>query len=319
MKLLQEIAQNKNICKPVIYGLSSTELSDEEKLFFAKSGALGFILFKRNISDKEQVKNLTNSIKELMGSDVLILIDQEGGRVSRMQPPIWNEYPSGNYFAKLYQEDKEASKIALFNNFQKIAGDLSEVGINVDCAPVLDISYPQTHSVIGDRAYGNNHQQVADLAIEVCNALLSKDVYPVIKHIPGHGRATCDSHLELPKVNCTLEELRATDFKSFIALNQQKFAMTAHILYDAIDSQNCATTSNKAIELIRNEIGFKNILMSDDISMKALKGSFGEKTTAILNAGCDLVLHCNGNMQEMLEINAALPNITDDLRQKLID
>jgi beta-N-acetylhexosaminidase len=319
MNLLQKVAQNKNIKKPVIYGISGTVLSDEEKTFFRKSNPIGFILFARNIVDKQQLKNLTNSIRELVEGEVLILIDQEGGRVQRMKEPHWKCYPTGEFFAKLYAKDKAAAKDALFKNFAEIASDLMEVGINVDCAPVLDILTEKTHQVIGDRAYGKNAAQVSDLARKTCEGLLSKGVYPVIKHIPGHGRGTCDSHLELPKVDASLEELRASDFLPFKDLSDQKFAMTAHILYSAIDKDHCATTSKVAIDLIRNEIGFKNILMSDDISMKALKGSFAEKSQAILNAGCDLVLHCNGNINEMKEIDSVLPNLTSKFWQRFCD
>lgn len=311
MSLLHKIAQNKKVTKPVIYGVSGTKLTDEEKYFFSKNGALGFIVFARNIEDKAQLKNLTASIREVMEGEVLVLVDQEGGRVARMKEPHWKKYPTGQYFADIYAQNPSQAREALFKNFQEIAQDLVEVGINVDCAPVLDILTEKTHEVIGDRAYGNNPQQVADLGRKVCEGLLSREVYPVIKHIPGHGRGTSDSHLELPVVDATIEELRAHDFIPFKELNDQKFAMTAHILYSAIDKKDCATVSTTAIDLIRNELGFKNILMSDDVSMKALKGTFAEKTSAILKAGCDLVLHCNGKMEEMTEINSALPNLTD--------
>ncbi len=246
-----------------------------------------------------------------MEGEVLMLVDQEGGRVARMKEPHWKKYPAGQHFADIYEKNPEEARQALFKNFQEIASDLREVGLNVDCAPVLDILTEKTHAVIGDRAYGKTPDQVADLGRKVCEGLLSKEVYPVIKHIPGHCRGTSDSHLELPVVDASLEELRATDFIPFKKLNDQKFAMTAHILYNAIDKNNCATVSETAIKLIREELGFKNILMSDDVSMKALKGTFAETTKAILNAGCDLVLHCNGQMEEMTEINSALPNLTD--------
>jgi len=309
--ILKNISQNKKVTKPVIYGVSGTVLTDEEKYFFSKNGALGFIVFARNIQDKAQLKSLTDSLREVMEGEVLILVDQEGGRVARMKEPHWKKYPAGQYFADLYQTNQEAAREALFKNFQEIGRDLAEVGINVDCAPVLDILTEKTHQVIGDRAYGKNAGQVADLARKVCEGLLSQNIYPVIKHIPGHGRGTSDSHLELPVVDCSLEELRATDFLPFKDLRDQKFAMTAHILYSAIDKINCATVSPTAIKLIREEIGFENILMSDDVSMKALKGNFAEKSDAILKAGCDLVLHCNGKMEEMTEINSVLPNLTD--------
>ncbi len=316
MSLLHKIAKNKNAKKPVIYGVSGTTLTDEEKYFFSKNGALGFILFARNVQNKEQVKNLTNSLREIMDGEVLMLVDQEGGRVARLKAPEWKTYPAGQYFADIYETNPSQAKKELFENFQSIAQELAEVGFNVDCAPVLDILTAKTHQVIGDRAYGKNAAQVADLAKEVCEGLLSKGIFPVIKHIPGHGRGTSDSHLELPVVDASLDELRANDFLPFVELREQKFAMTAHILYTAIDKINCATTSATAIKLIREEIGFKNILMSDDVSMKALQGSFFEKSQAILNAGCDLVLHCNGKMDEMTDINSALPNLTDNFWER---
>ena len=317
-QLLQKIANNKKLFKPVIYGIKGTSLNDEEKYFFSKNSCIGFILFSRNIVDKIQLKNLTDSLRELMEGEVLILIDQEGGRVARLAPPVWISYPAGKYFADLYQQNPQNAKQKLFENYAQIARDLVEVGINVDCAPVLDVLNPKTHKVIGDRAFGENPHQVADLGIEVCKGLLSCGVYPVIKHIPGHGRGACDSHLELPIVEASLQELREVDFAPFKALNSQKFAMTAHILYNAIDKNNCATISKNAIDLIRHEIGFENILMSDDISMKALTQSFAVKTKAILEAGCDLVLHCNGEMAEMLEINSALPNLNENFLEKFI-
>ncbi len=318
MSLLHKISQTKKVSKPVIYGVSGTVLTDEEKYFFSKNGALGFIFFARNIVDKTQLKNLTNSLREVMDGEVLMLIDQEGGRVARLKPPHWKEYPAGQYFADLYREDCELAKKSLFENFAAIARDLVEVGINVDCAPVLDILTEKTHEIIGNRAYGTTPDQVSELGRKVCEGLLSQGVFPVIKHIPGHGRGTSDSHLELPRVDASLEELRTTDFIPFKNLRDQKFAMTAHILYSAIDKENCATISKRAIKLIREEIGFKNILMSDDVSMKALSGSFADKSKLILEAGCDLVLHCNGKMDEMKEIDSALPNLTDSFWQKFV-
>jgi beta-N-acetylhexosaminidase len=319
MSLLHEIAQNKNASKPVIYGVLGTTLTDEEKYFFSKNGALGFILFARNIENKAQVKKLTDSLRELMNGEVLMLVDQEGGRVARLRAPEWKTYPSGQYFADLYQKNPAQACDEIFKNFQEIADELVEVGFNVDCAPVLDILTDKTHQVIGDRAYGRDALQVATLGQKVCEGLLSKKVYPVIKHVPGHGRGMSDSHLELPIVDCSLDELRQNDFVPFEKLRHQKFAMTAHILFTAIDKINCATTSPSAIKLIREELGFKNILMSDDVSMKALKGNFSEKSQAILNAGCDLVLHCNGKMDEMIEINSALPNLSDSFLERFTE
>ncbi|MBM3590285.1 MAG: glycoside hydrolase family 3 protein, partial [Alphaproteobacteria bacterium] len=233
--LLQRISQNKKLFKPVIYGINSLELTNEEKNFFSKNSCLGFILFARNIANKDQLKKLTDSLRDLMDGEILILIDQEGGRVSRLNPPVWNSYPAGKYFSDLYNTNKEQARIELFNNYQQIANDLVEVGINVNCAPVLDILTSKTHEVIGDRAFGNNPAQVSDLGQQVCDGLLSKGVFPVIKHIPGHGRGSCDSHLELPIVDASLEDLNQSDFIPFKKLSNQKFAMTAHILYQSID------------------------------------------------------------------------------------
>ncbi len=314
--MLKKIAQNQNLKKPVIYGLSGFILTDEEKNFFSKNGCVGFILFARNIQNKVQLKKLIDSLKELMNGEVLILIDQEGGRVARLKDPHWKCYPTGEFFASLYQQNPKIALDAIYKNFQEIALDLSEMGINVDCAPVLDLLTTKTHQIIGDRAYGNDVAQVTALAKKVCDALLSKNIYPVIKHIPGHGRAAADSHLELPIVDASLDELRKTDFAVFKNFVEQKFAMTAHVLFNALDKNHCATISPKIIKLIREEIGFKNILMSDDLSMKALGGTFTDRTKAVLKAGCDLVLHCNGDMKEMLEINSELPFINDNLKEK---
>jgi len=321
MNLLQKIAENKNIKKPVIYGIKGLELLQEEVIFFQKSGPIGFILFARNIKNKVQVKKLTDSLRKIMQGEVLILIDQEGGRVARLNAnnDEWPKYPPAQYFGKIYESgEKERAKTECFNNYQNIAQNLDEIGINVNCAPLIDILQEETHDIIGDRAYGSNIDQIHDLAHETCTALLKNNVYPVIKHIPGHGRANLDSHTDLPIVNASLEELEKTDFLTFKKLKDQKFAMTAHILYNAIDKINPATTSKKAIKIIREKIGFNNILMTDDLSMKALPGTFAHKTQQALNAGCDLILHCNANMQEMLEIDNNLPKINQNLIQKLI-
>ncbi len=317
MTLLTKISNNRKIFKPVIYGLSSTILSDEEKYFFAKNGPIGFIVFARNIQNKIQLKKLTDSLREIMEGEVLILVDQEGGRVARLKGDDWPNYPSSEHFANIYLQDQKLAKEELFKNFAAIAKDLIEIGVNLDCAPVLDILTPKTHQIIGDRAYGRDPKQVSELAKTVCDALTSNNIYPVIKHIPGHGRASSDSHLELPIVDASLAELEKSDFIPFQNLRDAKFAMTAHVLYSKIDANKPATLSSKIIDIIRNYIGFKNILMSDDISMKALSGGNQEKTTAILKAGCDLILHCNGIMKEMLEINSVLPNLNDQFLTKL--
>jgi beta-N-acetylhexosaminidase len=317
MTLFSQISQNQKINKPVIYGCCGLYLTDAEKYFFENSGAIGFILFNRNIRDKAQVKALVASLKEIMNGEVLILIDQEGGRVQRLKGDDWQDYPPAKKFADLYLENQDHSKKLCYENYSQISQDLTELGINVNCVPLLDILTPATHNVIGNRAFGDNAMQVIDLAKQVCNACLDNKVYPVIKHIPGHGRGTCDSHLELPSVCTSLEELTETDFLPFRELKDQKLAMTAHILYTAIDDKFPATISKKAIDLIRNQIGFKNILMSDDISMEALKGDVASRSEAALKAGCDLILHCNGKMEEMLMIDSTLPNFNNNLLKKL--
>jgi beta-N-acetylhexosaminidase len=316
MNILKQISQNKNVTKPVIYGFEGLTLSDAEKYFFKNSGAVGFILFSRNVRDKIQVKNLVKSIKELMEGEVLILVDQEGGRVQRLKGEDWREYPPAKKFADLYNQNKDHAKKLCYENYSQIAQDLNYLDINVNCVPLLDILSPNTDQIIGDRALGKNSQQIIDLARQICDACLDNKVYPVIKHIPGHGRATCDSHLELPVVCDSLDQLENNDFLPFSALKDQKLAMSAHILYEAIDKNFPATISKKAIDLIRNKIGFKNILMTDDISMKALKGNIIDTSQLALKAGCDLILHCNGEMAEMQKINAILPNISDDLLKK---
>lgn len=316
--LLANLANNPLATKPVIYGISGETLTHEEYQFFQQNGCLGFILFARNIKNKNQVKQLTSQLKQVLQGDPLILIDQEGGRVSRLNSPEWPQFPSANYFACLYQQNQQLALQATQENFYQIGLNLKELGINVNCAPVLDILTQYTHQIIGNRSFGENPEQVSDLAQSACNGLLQANVLPVIKHIPGHGRATSDSHLELPVVDASLFELQNTDFLPFVALNQQKLAMTAHILYSQLDAQNCGTVSSKVINIIRKKIGFNNILITDDLSMKALQNSVGNNAISALQAGCDVVLHCNGNMLEMQEINQVLPNISSELKHKLL-
>ena len=305
--------------KPVIFGLKSLELNQEEINFFKKVMPVGFILFARNIKDKKQVKNLTDSLKEICGENIFILIDQEGGRVQRMTEPNWKKYPSGEYFANLYLEDPDLARKKCYENFTELTNDLKEVGINTNCTPILDINFKDTHEIIKSRAFGTNPEKIADLGKVIAKTHLDNGLFPIIKHIPGHGRSLADSHLELPVIDVSLEELQKTDFIPFKELSDIKFAMTAHILYSQIDDQNPATMSKKMIDIIRNDIGFKNIIITDDLSMKALQGSFTEKTEKSLIAGCDLILHCNGDIKEMIEINNSLDYIGDELLIKLMN
>lgn len=305
--------------KPVIFGLKSLELNIEEVKFFKKVMPVGFILFSRNIKDKKQVKKLTDSLKNLCGEDIFILIDQEGGRVQRMTEPNWQKYPSGQYFADLYLQNADLARKECYDNFIKLTNDLKEVGINTNCTPILDIAFEDTHEIIKCRSFGTDPEQISDLGRIVADAHCDNGIFPIIKHIPGHGRAVADSHLELPIIDISLEELQKTDFIPFKNLSDLKFAMTAHILYPQIDDQNPVTMSKKILDIIRNDIVFKNVIMTDDLSMKALKGSFFEKTIKSLDAGCDLILHCNGDMKEMLEIDDAIDFIDDRLLATLFE
>ena len=302
-----------------VFGCAGLTLSDDERRFFAAVRPLGFILFARNIQSPDQVRALVAALRESVDrADAPVLIDQEGGRVQRLRPPHWRAAPPGAAFAELASRDAAKGREALYLNFRLIGRELAELGIDVDCAPVLDVPVPGAHDVIGDRAYGLRPSQVADLGRVVCEGLLDEGVLPVIKHIPGHGRAMVDSHLSLPVVDVSRAELEAEDFPSFRALNDAPWAMTAHVVYTALDDRAPATTSAKVIgEVIRGLIGFDGVLVSDDLSMKALGGSFEDRTRGSLDAGCDLVLHCNGDMAEMQAVAAALRPLSEIARERL--
>jgi beta-N-acetylhexosaminidase len=303
-----------------IFGCSGPVLTDGERRFFAGTDPLGFILFARNIETPDQVRTLVRDLRETVGrDDAPVLIDQEGGRVQRLKPPHWRKAPPGEPFARLAGRDLAAAREALRLNFRLIGRELADLGIDVDCAPVLDVPVAGAHDVIGDRAYGRTAAQVADLAGEVMEGLLDEGVLPVIKHIPGHGRAMVDSHHDLPVVEATLAELEAQDFPPFRTLAHAPWAMTAHVVYAALDASAPATTSAKVIrEVIRGAIGFDGLLISDDLSMKALGGSFEERTQASLAAGCDVVLHCNGDMAEMEAIAAAVTPLSDKALARVV-
>jgi beta-N-acetylhexosaminidase len=287
-----------------IYGCAGTALSDDEQRFFADCRPWGFILFARNIVDREQVRRLTTSMRESIGdADAPVLIDQEGGRVARLKPPHWSERPAAARFGALHAISPEAAREAAYLNARLMARDLADVGVTVNCAPVLDVPVEGADSVIGDRAFSRDPAVVIDLGRAMIEGMSDGGVLAVMKHIPGHGRATADTHKALPHVTTALEELSASDFVTFRSLNHCPLAMTAHIVFDAIDPQRPATTSPKVIrDVIRGEIGFEGVLISDDISMKALKGPLSVRTKAALFAGCDIVLHCSGAMKEMREV-----------------
>jgi len=283
-----------------ILGCEGLVLSRKERDFFRDVKPWGFILFKRNIENPEQVRALTEALRETIGrDDAPILIDQEGGRVQRMGPPHWPAYPPARTMGDLATNDPLVRREIVRLGARLMAHDLAAVGINVDCVPVLDVPAADGHEIIGDRAYAADVEGVATLGRAAAEGLIAGGVLPVIKHIPGHGRARGDSHLELPVVGATREELEAVDFAPFKVLSDMPMAMTAHVVYSAIDPKRPATTSRKAIRLIRDEIGFDGLLMSDDLSMKALGGDFDDRARQALKAGCDVVLHCNGMMSEV--------------------
>jgi beta-N-acetylhexosaminidase len=295
--------------KAMILGAAGTSLTAEEVRFFRDEKPWGFILFARNICEVRQIGDLVAAMRHCTGNpDTPVFIDQEGGRVQRLRPPIAPDYPSGAALGALYRTDTEKGLRATWLMSRLHAFDLARLGITADCLPVLDVPVEGAHDVIGTRAYGKDPDTVAALGRAAAEGLRAGGILPVIKHIPGHGRAFCDSHKTLPVVDAPLEELRAHDFAPFRALKDMPMAMTAHVVYAAIDPDNPATTSKKAIsQVIRGEIGFDGLLMSDDVSMNALSGDFAARTEAILAAGCDVVLHCNGTMDEMRSVAERTP------------
>lgn len=292
----------------VIFGLSGTALTEAERRFFAHVQPLGFILFARNCATPAQVRALTASLRALLGrDDVPILIDQEGGRVQRLNPPHWRAAPPAAVFGRLAAGKGEAAGCeGAWLNARCLAEELISLGITVNCAPVLDVPTPNADPIIGDRALAAEPGPVARLGEAMCEGLLAGGVAPVIKHIPGHGRATSDSHWHLPVVDTSRAELERTDWVPFAALRLMPMAMTAHVVYTAIDEVRPATISPVVIDtVIRGAIGFDGLLISDDLSMRALTGSLAERTTAALDAGCDIALHCNGDLGEMMAVAEA--------------
>lgn len=281
-----------------ICGCAGLALSQEEKSFLREARPWGAILFKRNVASREQLSALTAEIREALGTDAPILIDQEGGRVQRLGPPVWRAYPSAAAFERLGLPAEETAALVRLGA-RLIAHDLREVGIDVDCLPVLDTPVDGSHNIIGDRAYSRSPAEIARLGRAAAEGLLDGGVLPVIKHIPGHGRARADSHLELPVVGASRAELEAQDFIPFRADADLPLGMTAHVVYRAIDPDHPGTLSRAVIEeIIRGLIGFDGLLMTDDLSMKALSGGFRARAEGAIAAGCDVVLHCNGDLTE---------------------
>lgn len=300
--------------RPVIFGCAGTGLAEAEARFFSEIDPSGFILFARNCREPDQIRDLIRELRAAVGrEDAPVLIDQEGGRVARLKPPHWREAPPAARFGELAQRDPGQAIEACRLNGRLLAADLLLLGINVDCVPVLDIPAPGGHDIIGDRAFGTDPDLVATLGRALMDGVMAGGVLPIIKHIPGHGRAKVDSHVGLPVVDADLETLESTDFAPFRALRDAPLAMTAHIVYTAIDEKAAITVSAKGIaDVIRGRIGFGGILISDDLCMEALGGSPAERATAAMGAGCDLVLHCNGVLDDMMAVAGALESMTGE-------
>jgi beta-N-acetylhexosaminidase len=302
------------VARAFITGTSGLILTAQEREFLRDERPWGFILFKRNVDTPLQVARLVQDFRETVGdADAPVLIDQEGGRVQRLSSPHWPVYPPGAVFGALYDRDRAAGLKAARLSAQLIANDLADLGITVDCLPLADVPAPGADAVIGDRAYGTEPDKVVAIARAVTEGLELGGVLPVLKHIPGHGRATADTHLKLPVVDASKNDLEAVDFAAFKALADLPMAMTAHVVFSAIDATQPATTSATIIEqVIRGGIGFQGLLMSDDVSMNALTGSIAERTRAIVSAGCDMVLHCNGELAEMRQVAAEAPVLSGE-------
>lgn len=302
-----------------ITGCAGPVLTPDEERFLADTDPWGLIIFRRNIESPGQVRALVAAFRAIVQrADAPVLVDQEGGRVQRLGPPNWPAYPPAETFARIAEGGAvEAAKATARLGARLMAEDLSDLGINVDCVPCADLRLPEGHGIIGDRAYGEEPAQVAALARAAAEGLIEGGVLPVLKHIPGHGRARADSHESLPVVETSREVLEATDFAPFRLLADLPLGMTAHVVYAAIDPNAPATTSKRVIdEVIRGHIGFDGALMSDDLSMGALSGSLASRTEAAFAAGCDLALHCNGKMEEMVEVASKTPQLAGEAARR---
>jgi beta-N-acetylhexosaminidase len=307
------------VANAVIFGCEGWSLTDWEREFFADSNPLGFILFARNCESPEQIRALVSDLRESIGrGSAPVLIDQEGGRVARLKPPRWRAAPAAGRFGLLAGRDRALAEQAVHLNARLIAAELRDLGITVDCAPVLDLPVPGANDVIGDRAFGVDPERVAELGRAFCDGLLAGGVLPVIKHIPGHGRAHVDSHFDVPVVETPRAELEASDFRPFAALAGAPWAMTGHLVYKAIDPDNPATMSRAVIaEVIRGAIGFDGVLVTDDLSMQALNGDYASRASKSLAAGCDVVLHCNGTTEEMTAVMDGVGPLSAEATRRL--
>ncbi len=305
------------MARALITDAAGLALSADERAFFRDADPWGFIIFKRNVETPDQLRALTDSMRESVGRDAPILVDQEGGRVQRLGPPHWPKYPPGAAYGAVYERDTEAGLRAAWLGARLIAHDLRAVGIDVDCLPIADVPISEADPVIGNRAYGTTPGQIAAIGAAVAEGLLAGGVLPVLKHIPGHGRATADSHHALPVVSTDAKTLQSTDFAAFRPLAKLPLGMTAHVVFTAIDPVAPATTSVTMVrEVIRGHIGFDGLLMSDDISMNALAGTLAERARASLAAGCDVVLHCNGAFDERRAVADACPPLAGEARRR---
>jgi beta-N-acetylhexosaminidase len=304
--------------RAVIFGLDGHELTAEEHAFFKDANPWGFILFRRNCESPEQLRKLTASLRNCVGrADAPILIDQEGGRVQRLQGEHWRKRPPAASFGTISRQNPATARDLAYDNARVMAAELKDLGINVDCTPCIDVPVDGSHDIIGDRAFARDPWVVAQLGQSVIDGMLDGGVLPVVKHMPGHGRAKADSHLALPVVDVERTELERTDFAPFRALAHAPLAMTAHIVFTDIDPTAPATASKTVIdEVIRGTIGFDGALMTDDICMKALKGTFTERVRSSIAAGCDLILHCLRDMDEMREVAAATPLLSGKARER---
>ena len=291
------------------------ELSADEKAFFRDADPFGFILFARNIESKDQVTKLCSQFREAVGREAPITIDQEGGRVQRLRAPLWREWLAPLEQAQLAGD---AAARSFYLRFRLIAHELNEIGIDSNCAPMVDIASEETHAFLKNRCYGTDVTSVVKIGRAAATGLLDGGVLPVVKHIPGHGRAVADSHFELPKVRASHEDLSATDFAPFKALNDLPMGMTAHISYPSLDEEP-ATLSHGVMQLIRDEIGFDGLLMTDDISMKALEGDLASLSLRSLDAGCDVILHCNGTLAERETVAAAAGEMGDEAQRRALN
>jgi beta-N-acetylhexosaminidase len=300
-----------------ITGLAGLTISANERAFLREASPWGLIIFKRNVSMPEQVVELTRSFRDIVGWEAPVLVDQEGGRVQRLGPPQWPAYPPGARYGSLYDREPKAGLAAARMAGHLIASDLTALGIDVDCLPLADVPVAGSDGVIGDRAYGLEPGKVARIAAAIAEGLLAGGVLPVLKHLPGHGRAMADSHKALPVVSTDRATLESTDFAAFRPLAGLPLGMTAHVVFSAIDPVAPATTSVTMVrEVIRGFIGFQGLLMSDDISMGALSGSIADRSRAALSAGCDVVLHCNGDLNEMTEVAGVVPQLAGEAARR---